>query len=61
IDTRKNSPFLRRFDTLLLQIVSNDEQNIMWGDSGVIKFFINQQKLINLDFSEIYFVTEQYV
>lgn len=59
-DTRKNSPFLRRFDTLLLQIISNDEENIMWGDSGIIKFFINKQKLLNLDFSDIYFIAEQY-
>lgn len=59
-DTRKSSPFLRRFDTLLLQIVSNDAQNIMWGDSGIIKFFINEQKLMNLDFSDIYFIAEQY-
>lgn len=59
-DTRKNSPFLRRFDTLLLQIISNDEENIMWGDSGIIKFFINKRKLLNLDFSDIYFIAEQY-
>lgn len=59
-DTRKSSPFLRRFDTLLLQIVSNDAEKIMWGDSGIIKFFINRQKLLNLDFSDIYFIAEQY-
>ncbi|WP_449443775.1 DUF1963 domain-containing protein [Ureibacillus acetophenoni] len=51
---------MRRFDTLLLQIISNDEENIMWGDSGIIKFFINKQKLLNLDFSDIYFIAEQY-
>lgn len=59
-DTRKNSPFLRRFDTLLLQIISNDAQHIMWGDTGIIKFFINGQKLVNLDFSDIYLIAEQY-
>ncbi|MFC7685940.1 YwqG family protein [Ureibacillus sp. GCM10028918] len=59
-DTRKNSTFLKRFDTLLFQIVSNDEQGIMYGDSGVIKFFINQQSLRNLDFSSVYFVAEQF-
>ncbi len=59
-DTRKNSHFLKRFDTLLLQIVSNDSQNIMLGDSGIIKFFINQHKLLNLDFSDIYLIAEQY-
>ncbi|KGR75515.1 YwqG family protein [Ureibacillus sinduriensis] len=59
-DTRKNSSFLKRFDTLLLQIVSNDEQGIMYGDSGVIKFFINQDALRNLDFSSVYFIAEQF-
>lgn len=59
-DTRKNSAFLKRFDTLLLQIVSNDEQGIMYGDTGVIKFFINEQSLRNLDFSSVYFIAEQF-
>ncbi|MDN4495464.1 YwqG family protein [Ureibacillus aquaedulcis] len=59
-DTRKNSNFLKRFDTLLLQIVSNDEQGIMYGDSGVLKFFINQHALRNLDFSSVYFIAEQF-
>ncbi|HWK22624.1 MAG TPA: YwqG family protein [Ureibacillus sp.] len=59
-DTRKDSTFLKKFDTLLFQIISNDEQGIMYGDSGIIKFFINQQSLKNLDFSTIYFVAEQF-
>lgn len=59
-DFRKGSPFLQHYDTLLLQIVSNDEQGIMWGDSGIISFFINSEKLAQLDFSDIYFHTEEY-
>lgn len=59
-DTRKGSALLEKFDTLLLQIVSNDEDGIMIGDTGVLKFFINHKKLQNFDFSSIYFVMEQY-
>ncbi|TQE90415.1 DUF1963 domain-containing protein [Ureibacillus terrenus] len=59
-DMRSNSKLLKRYDTLLLQIVSDDEQNIMWGDSGIIKFFINSKKLAQGDFSDIYLQAEQY-
>lgn len=59
-DTRKGSPLLEKFNTLLLQVVSNDEHGIMIGDTGVFKFFINDKKLQNFDFYSIYFVMEQY-
>lgn len=59
-DTRASSNLLRKFDTLLLQIISNNEQGIMWGDCGVLKFSINGEKLRQLDFSEIYLHAEQY-
>lgn len=59
-DSRKDSNLLKRYDTLLLQIVSDDEQGIMWGDSGIIKFFINKEKLSQGDFTDIYFHAEQY-
>jgi uncharacterized protein YwqG len=59
-DFRKGSQYLQHYDTLLLQLVSNDEQGIMWGDSGIISFFINSKKLAQLDFSDIYFHTEEY-
>ena len=59
-DTRRDSALLKKFDTLLFQIVSNDEQGIMYGDSGIIKFFINQQNLNKRDFSSIYFIAEQF-
>jgi uncharacterized protein YwqG len=59
-DTRTHSTLLKRYDTLLLQMVSDDEQNIMWGDSGIIKFFINSKKLAQCDFTDIYLQAEQY-
>lgn len=59
-DFRKQSLYLQHYDTLLLQIVSNDEQKIMWGDSGIMSFFINSEKLANRDFSDIYFHIEEY-
>ena len=51
---------LQQYDILLLQIISNDAHGIMWGDSGVMSFFINSDKLMQLDFSDIYFHTEDY-
>lgn len=59
-DFREEFPHLQHYDTLLLQIVSNDAQQIMWGDSGIISFFINSEKLRQLDFSDIYFHLEEY-
>lgn len=59
-DIRKDSSLLLRYDVLLLQIDSNDECGIMWGDSGVGKFLINREKLLQLDFSDILFQWEHY-
>ena len=59
-DFRGNNPSLQIYDTLLLQIVSNDDIDIMWGDCGVLKFFINHDKLQKLDFSEVLLFTEDY-
>ena len=59
-DIRGNNPSLQTYDTLLLQIVSDDEIDIMWGDCGVLKFFINHDKLQKLDFSDILLFTEDY-
>ncbi|PSL41038.1 uncharacterized protein YwqG [Planomicrobium soli] len=41
------------YDILLLQIDSEDEAGIMWGDSGVGNFFIKKEDLKNGDFSNI--------
>lgn len=59
-DIRGNDPSLQTYDTLLLQIVSNDAIDIMWGDCGVLKFFINRDKLEKLDFSDVLLFTEDY-
>ena len=59
-DPRANGTSLQKYDTLLLQIVSNDDQGIMWGDSGVVKFFIPRKKLEECDFSDILFYIEDY-
>jgi uncharacterized protein YwqG len=41
------------FDVLLLQIDTDYELGIMWGDAGVANFFISSENLKNLDFSEV--------
>lgn len=50
-DPRDNGGFDDKYDTLLLQLDS--DENMMWGDSGVANFFINGEKLRNGDFSDI--------
>mgnify|MGYP003407835376 CR=1 FL=1 len=59
-DIRKNDLSRQTYDTLLLQIISDDELDIMWGDCGVLKFFINREKLEKLDFSDVLLFTEDY-
>lgn len=41
----------KEYDTLLLQIDSIGD--IMWGDSGIANFFINEQDLINKNFDDV--------
>ena len=41
------------FDTLLLQIDTDDDLNIMWGDAGVANFFIVSEDLKKRDFSKV--------
>lgn len=43
----ENSPY----NTLLFQLDTSDF--VMWGDSGIANFFINEKKLKNKDFSDI--------
>ena len=48
------------YDVMLLQIESmwsndSNENEIMWGDSGVANFFINSEKLEKLDFNDVLF------
>lgn len=55
-DPREDNNF-DKYDTLLLQIDSMESEKenvqVMWGDSGVCNFFINKEKLKNLDFSDV--------
>ena len=48
----------KKYDTLLLQIDSVGD--ILWGDSGVGNFFINEQDLINKDFSNVLYTWDCY-
>lgn len=41
------------FDTLLFQLDTDVENDIMWGDSGVGNFFIKKENLLKLDFSKV--------
>lgn len=48
------------YDTLLLQMPSlpdlkdgNSKYAALWGDCGILKFFINKEKLMNCDFSDV--------
>lgn len=45
----------KHFDTLLLQIDTDDENGIMWGYCGVGNFFIKKENLQSLQFSTILF------
>ncbi|MBW9158487.1 YwqG family protein [Clostridium tagluense] len=44
---------IRTFDTLLLQLDCEKECGLMFGDSGVGNFFINEEDLKKLDFTKI--------
>lgn len=59
-DIRIQNPSFNTYDTLLFQLISNDAQSIMWGDAGVISFFINKEKLKQRDFSDVLFYAEDY-
>lgn len=59
-DIHQESLLLQRYNVLLLQIDSHDELGIMWADCGVGKFFINREKLLRKDFSDILFQWENY-
>ena len=60
-DPRDVGDSLQKYDTLLLQIVSHtmpnsegeEEELIMFGDSGGCQFFIPREKLLNRDFSDV--------
>ena len=49
-DPREKSKY-NKYDTLLLQIDSEDD--IMWGDSGIANFFISEEDLKNKNFEDM--------
>lgn len=50
-DYTQGEDFDDEYSVQLLQLDS--DKNIMWGDSGIAHWFINSEKLKNLDFSDI--------
>ncbi|KKK37527.1 hypothetical protein WQ57_13900 [Mesobacillus campisalis] len=52
-DPRCYEHSFREHDILLLQMDSEDEREIMWGDCGVGNFFIRKEDLEKLDFSRV--------
>lgn len=59
-DFRIANPAFKKYDTLLLQILTDDLYDIIYRDSGIISFFISTQDLTNLNFSNVYMHTEEY-
>jgi len=45
---------------LLLQLDSDDESNMMWGDSGMLYFWIRKNDLKNKDFSNVWMILQCY-
>ena len=56
-DPRESDEKRNQYDFLLFQLdsdyASGADDHVMWGDSGVGNFFINSEKLKNLDFSDV--------
>ncbi len=56
-DPRFEEERYSKYDTQLFQMVSYNEGSrgfmAMWGDMGIAHFFINHEKLLNRDFSDI--------
>ena len=51
------------YDFLMLQLDSefgDGKDRILWGDAGICNFFINSEKLKNLDFSDVIYNWECY-
>ncbi|WP_100403555.1 YwqG family protein [Bacillus sp. FJAT-42315] len=52
-DPRSYEEQYQQHNILLLQIDTDDDLDIMWGDSGVGNFFITKEDLEKLDFSNV--------
>lgn len=59
-DFRIANPAFKKYDILLLQILTDDRYDVAYRDSGIISFFISTQDLSNLNFSNVYMHTEEY-
>lgn len=59
-DFRSKHAHLKKYDTLLLQLVDDDEYKIGYRDSGIISFFIEEEKLLKRDFTDVYMHKEHY-
>lgn len=59
-DFRITNTKLKKHDTLLLQLVTDDEHFINYRDSGIISFFIESEQLAKLNFSNVYMHVEDY-
>ena len=53
LDPREYDQNFQEHTVLLFQLDSNDEDGIMWGDSGVCNFFIRPDDLAKRDFSGV--------
>ncbi|MDM5188824.1 YwqG family protein [Bacillus sp. DX4.1] len=52
-DPREWEETYQEHNILLLQIDTDDDLGIMWGDCGIANFFITKENLLNLDFSNV--------
>lgn len=52
-DPRDYNKTYREHNILLLQIDSDSDNGILWGDCGIANFFIRKNDLQNLDFSKV--------
>lgn len=59
-DFRLTNSKLKKYDTLLLQLVTDDAHFINYRDSGIISFFIESEQLVKLNFSNVYMHVEEY-
>ncbi len=63
-DPRESAPELQKYDTLLLQIDSNDLPDgtplVTIGDGGVLNFFISRAALLSRNFSDIMYTWDCY-
>ncbi|CAH0346042.1 YwqG family protein [Bacillus sp. CECT 9360] len=53
VDPREDEKKYRNHTITLLQIDTDDDLDIMWGDAGVANFFIKEEDLLKLDFSNV--------